>query len=290
MSIEQQITELFEDQLSGWTLARNNYEALKQVQTKQFSFDGFNMEVQFNPQRVRSTVAPVEKTNIQKQDTCFLCEENRPEEQKGIEFEQQFLILCNPYPVFPNHLTIASTIHTPQTIVRNIATMVSLAKELPGYIVFYNGPRCGASAPMHLHFQAGKKISFPLYRDFEFLKNKYGNKINENTTSIKDGVRTFHIMQGKDLRTIEKSFYLQFLPDKKEPDFNILTWFENEEWTICVFNRKKHRPFQFYSEGNEQLLISPASAEMAGILITPRQEDFEKITKADIEDIFRQVN
>ena len=291
--MHNKISELFENQLSEWDLARTNYNALNHVKVRKIFFEGFHTTIQFNTERIRSTCA--DKANQKEHNnSCFLCKENLPTEQKGISFENDFTILCNPYPVFSKHLTIASNKHIPQSIKWNLPTMLNLAKALPDFIVFYNGPECGASAPMHLHFQAGPKQEFPLYNDFIAIKERYGT--NSQAFIIKDGLRVFHILEGTDSNVLSDTFNrltLNIVPQSddisQEPNLNILLWFENNHWIICIFRRKKHRPTQFYEEGDKQILISPAAVEMAGLLITPRIADFEKITKKDLFDIYGQV-
>ena len=292
----QQILELFNDQLLNWKLARDNYDALSHAKTKKISFDGFDIQIQFNQERIRSTCA-AKPSREKSHSSCFLCKENLPEEQKGIPFEKDFIILCNPYPVFPRHLTIANNKHIPQSIAGNVPVMLRLAKILPDFVVFYNGPECGASAPTHLHFQAGPKQEFPLYNDFSVLKNRFGTLSDASFSHfksalqpliIKDGLRIFCVLESDDPDELFAFFDLQYNKGK-EPNVNVLVWFENGHWTICVFERKKHRPLQYYVEGEKQLLISPGAVEMAGLFVTPRLVDFEKITKQDLCDICEQV-
>ncbi len=286
------IDELLDSQLSEWKLAKDNYEALSSVKTREITFDGFNVKIQFNPERVRSTCAGTPHHQMKQYVGCFLCEGNRPSEQKGVPFENDFTILCNPYPVFSRHLTIASNIHKPQSIIGNLPAMLKLAKELPDFVIFYNGPECGASAPMHLHFQAGIKQEFPLYNDFPILRNNFAIPYQPGLqlSKIKDSLRIFYILEGNDLNVLDKTFNLFFCNEDKEPNLNILLWFENNQWTVCVFKRKQHRPSQFYAEGTQQILISPAAVEMAGLFVTPRPEDFEKTSKEDLMSICEQVN
>ena len=293
IAMQNKISKLFEAQLSEWELAKTNYSALNQAKIRKIFFEGFHIAIQFNAERIQSTCAnkPNQKEH---NNSCFLCKENLPTEQKGISFENVFTILCNPYPVFSKHLTIASNKHIPQSIKGNLLTMLNLAKALPDFIIFYNGPKCGASAPMHLHFQAGPKHEFPLYNDFTAIKERHG--IDSQSPMIKDGLRTFHVLEGTDsnellekFNGLTSNFVSEFDDISQEPNLNILLWFENNHWTICIFRRKEHRPTQFYEEGDKQILISPAAVEMAGLLISPRVTDFEKITKNDLLDIYKQV-
>jgi hypothetical protein len=282
----EQISELFENQLLVWKLAKDNYEGLNHTKNREICFDGFSIHIQCNQGRVRSTCAG--KQNREKA-SCFLCAENRPVEQEGIPFED-FTILCNPYPVFSEHLTIASNEHKPQSIIENLPVMLRLSQHLPRFVVFYNGPQCGASAPMHLHFQAGIKQEFPIYNNFSTLKNRFA-RVSEDVSFfiINDGVRMFYVLEGDDSEILANSFTRKFCTEGKEPNLNILTWWENNRWTICIFKRKQHRPSQFYEKGDAQILVSPATVEMAGLVVTPCLAGFEKISKADLYDIYKQV-
>ncbi len=282
------ITAFFDQQLAGWELAHANYESLKKVKTRRFQFDTCYCDIQFNPERVRSVVANQGESKTV--DNCFLCEKNRPKEQKVQPFDDRFDILCNPYPVFSRHLTIVSKLHTPQTIENELDTLLNIAHALPGFVVFYNGPHCGASAPEHLHFQAGISEEFPLYVDYESLKSKYGTQEHRSETlthyQIDDTMRRFYILESVSISELSNYFY-----NRSEENVNLLAWYDTKKqyWILCVFERKKHRPDRFYVSGEQQLLISPASVEMAGKIITVREEDFSKVTSQDIKDIFDEV-
>ena len=156
---------------SGGILA-DAYESLDSVKVREIHCDGFSTLLQFNPKRIVSTSANVDDKSVRERK-CFLCLENLPEEQKGVLYRDEFLILCNPAPIFPRHFTISTVRHTPQEIGKFIGTLLSLAKELsPEFTVFYNGPRCGASAPDHMHFQASPSWSIPVERDAEDVQRR----------------------------------------------------------------------------------------------------------------------
>ena len=298
-SAVQILSEFAETQKQSWPLARANYEGLKSVEIKEFQFDGFQVKVQFNPERIRSSAAKVDTQSIAGRK-CFLCDENRPVEQQAIAFGNKFQILVNPYPIFKTHLTISSINHTDQRFIAHAQSMLDLADAMEGFTVLYNGPESGASAPDHLHFQAGEKDFMPVDKDFEWLKihsgqllfsgvytkvwafEKYLRKmISVETTSAIEGLEVLN------------SFYQKFLelePGNVEPMMNVLCGWKNGKWTLHLFPRKAHRPTQFYSSGNEQLLISPGSVDLGGVFVVPRREDFDKITKEDIVDILAQVS
>ena len=291
MDFQQEVLDLFDQQLMDWELARNNYEALSRVRVKNFLFDGFNIEVQFNPERIRSTTAPVQIPADTVRPDCFLCESNLPAEQKQIRWKDSWLILCNPYPVFSKHLTIASGKHIPQALFPSLDDFLSLAEVLPGFVVFYNGANCGASAPMHLHFQAGIKSEFPLYSDYNSVRERYGGIISaENNCElirIADGIRRFYAIESSD-----KASVLRFFTDKyagTEPDINVLSWVDRGKWIVCVFERKAHRPSCYYEPEETRLLVSPASVEMAGKVILPELSGFERIVQSDLKKIFAEV-
>jgi len=295
---EHVLTQFAEAQKQSWPLAAANYAGLASVEEKQFDFDGFIIRVQFNPERIRSSAAKVDTASIAARK-CFLCEENRPAVQIAIGCGERFQILVNPFPIFHRHFTVSSLAHTDQLFFENIANMLQIAKNMEGFTVFYNGPECGASAPDHLHFQAGENGFMPIEAEFEILKTDKNNLLSETgsikiwafenylrrmisieTTGFEEAVQA--------IRFVTEKFY-SFQPEKREPMLNVLCYFSDSKWTVHLFPRKLHRPSQFFAEGEAQLLISPASVDFGGVFITPRKEDFDKINAADIADIFEQV-
>jgi ATP adenylyltransferase/5',5'''-P-1,P-4-tetraphosphate phosphorylase II len=291
--------EFIESQKLAWPLAAANYEGLKSVEDKQFQFDGFQVKVQFNPERMRSSAAKVDKQSIAERK-CFLCNENRPVEQQAIAFGDQFVILVNPFPIFRTHFTISSNAHIDQQFLPNVKSMFEITAAMEGFTVFYNGPECGASAPDHLHFQAGESSFMPVTEEYEQMKKHSGRQLfsgNETTVWTFDNylrkmvsVETRSISEGLDVIEVFYKRFQELHPEKAEPMLNVLCSFSSGHWTIHLFPRKLHRPSQFFAEGNDQLLISPASVDFGGVFITPRKDDFDKITKEDIVDIFEQVS
>ena len=206
-------------------------------------------------------------------------------------------ILVNPFPIFTKHLTIPSELHIDQRIGNNFVHMMDLVKAIPDYVIFYNGPQCGASAPDHLHFQAGNKGFLPI--EIDFTNRKYVRLISK-----KPGVELWHwtgylrgimTLRGTDKEKLIQAFnhfyekFSAFQPDKPEPMLNILAYHYSDGWVIHIIPRILHRPVQFFAEGKKQILLSPASVDLGGVIITPREEDFDKISVSDTEDIFRQV-
>ncbi|MDR0233117.1 MAG: DUF4922 domain-containing protein [Dysgonamonadaceae bacterium] len=271
--MKDKVNQLFQEQLNNWELAKNNYKALEQVKEKTLDVNGHRYKVQFNPVRIISSAAKVDPKSIQERK-CFLCSENLPAEQKGISFKENYILLVNPFPIFPRHLTIPAKEHTPQLIASRFEDMLDLAQQLDDYIVFYNGPKCGASAPDHFHFQAGNKKFLPIENSKD-----WNNAIRIESKDKQEMLLLF--------RQIYNALPLQ--SNDTEPMLNILTWYENGTWTTCLFQRKKHRPACYFAEGDDNLLISPASVDMGGVFITPLEKDFEKIMAEDIAQILNEV-
>ena len=296
MTILTETRELIIQQLQSWTLASNNYLGLQKVKTKSVELDGGSkIKVQFNPERIRSSAARVDAKSIEERP-CFLCDTNRPEEQKGVDYGD-YTILVNPFPIFNEHLTIPHKEHTLQLIAPYFRAMLNLARDLHEFTMFYNGPKCGASAPDHFHFQAGIKDFMPLETDFRGgqysqLVNTYNGVELYNWAGYHRGVIT---LKGRRADTIEELFnklhkiLASRQADEVEPMLNVLTYFENEYYIVHVFPRILHRPDCYFATGNKQILISPASVDMGGVFITPCPEDFEKITAPDIANILQQV-
>lgn len=296
MDHSKTVNDLFSGQLSEWDLARVNYQQLDNVKTRTISFGIYDLIVQFNPGRITSSAAKVDSKSIEARP-CFLCEKNRPAQQRGLKFGNDCTILVNPFPIFHRHLTIVSDDHTEQRILKPFRKMLLLAREIPEFVIFYNGPQCGASAPDHLHFQAGNKGFLPIENDFK-------RKATCSLYDLKGGTEIWRwggygrgivTMKGTDIERLVagfEEFYMRFAvlqPDRPEPMLNILAYFSGVDWIIHIIPRKLHRPSQFFAEGEEKIILSPASVDMGGVVITPREEDFDKITSSDISDIFRQV-
>jgi len=296
---KENLQTFLNEQKENWPLAKTNYKGLEKVEEKEFQFEGFKIKVQFNPERITSTAAKVDKEAIEKR-ACFLCEENRPAEQEKIELENNYSLLVNPFPILKEHFTITKNDHTDQSFVEYIADLVSLSETLEGYSVFYNGPKSGASAPDHMHFQAGENDFMPIDTEYIERKKNYGKLVTWNGRF--EVYRFNHYLRkmisieadrAKDIVSASKIFY-RFLeklqPNETEPMLNAICVFKNNKYRLHIFPRKQHRPSQFFAEGNEQLLISPGAVDMGGVFITPRKEDFDKITKEDIVSIYKQVS
>lgn len=292
---------LLKNQKKNWNKLAGGYESLKTVVDKSFQFDGFTIKVQFNPGRLISTAAKVDQESI-KERKCFLCSSNLPDEQKGIKYKDEFLILANPFPIFTEHFSIVHFNHIQQEISGWFGRMLSLSKDLSKYYtVIYNGPKCGASAPDHLHFQAGNKFFMPVDNEFHSLKNEYGKIIFENNSltvsGIDDSLRRFISIETSDALTAEKIFkkfyevYKKVVPKNAEPLMNILCFYEEEYgWRIIIFLRLKHRSSHYLREGNNNILLSPGAVDLGGVCITPLEKDFRNINKQLLAEIFQEVS
>ncbi len=293
--MQQQANALFDEQMHSWPLAAKNFSDLSNVQTKTFDFDGFSVKVQFNPARIVLSGAKTDAKTIATR-RCFLCAENRPAEQRGITCGD-YEILVNPFPIFRRHFTLPRVAHEPQQIAPYFSDLLFFARALNESVVFYNGPCCGASAPDHMHFQAGEKEFLPLLRDFENLKNRVElvERTGLATTSVlRDYLRTVFCIEGRREDALQIAFlnlYNHLMTEPLvEPMMNIVASYDDERWRIFVFPRVRFRPWQYDAEDDRRLLISPGTVEMSGIFVTPLREHFERITKDDVADIYAQIS
>ncbi|MBK8944763.1 MAG: DUF4922 domain-containing protein [Ignavibacteriae bacterium] len=298
-NLSQKVEALLNQQKANWELVKTNFESLSQTKIKKFQFKNSEINIQFNPARITSTSAKVDKKSIEERK-CFLCLENLPSSQKGILFNNDYLILCNPFPIFKQHLTIPKLKHIPQNIENNFRDLLELSEELhEKFFVFYNGPKCGASAPDHFHFQAGLKNEIPIYsfiNSNETDEKLFVEKNNVKIFLVNNEIQNFLIIKSNNRIKLEENFYeilnsaKRILNSNEEPLINILSFYENDIYKVIIFFREKHRPTQYFEEGEKKLLVSPASVDLGGLIIVPREEDFNKITRSDIENIFKQVH
>ncbi len=290
------LNTFFQQQLGNWDMAREHYNDLRQVRQQSFAFSGYTIEAQFNPRRIISSSARVDEKAIRERP-CFLCRQNRPAEQRELPFEEDYLILVNPYPVFEKHFTIPAVGHQPQEIRGRFGVMLNLAAYLQDFALIYNGPRCGASAPDHFHFQAVEKKELPVVRDFNAMRNtrRVAGAGGVELFGWNDYLRYPITFMGADRNDLERFFDRLYLVLQREmntveePMMNVLAYHTGGDWVVHVFPRKKHRPSQYFESAEKQILLSPASIDMSGVLIMPRENDFNNITVNDIKDIYNQV-
>jgi len=287
------VNELLAEQLTSWDTARTNYEALLEVESKVLDVDGHTFRVQFNPARIRSSAAKVDSKSIQERK-CFLCKDNLPAAQKGLKFGEGYTVLVNPFPIFPQHLTIPAVEHKDQLIRNRFVHMLELAERLSGFVLFYNGPKCGASAPDHAHFQAGNKGFLPLESEWRSAAGEaFYSKEGTALYALKEYPAPMLVLTSDSMQKAAGLFdQIYMLLDKGmevEPMMNLLAWYEDGQWVVCIIPRTLHRPACYFAEGEENLLISPASVDLGGVFITPLEKDFEKITSQDIKNILQEV-
>jgi hypothetical protein len=294
-SFSQKAIALVNQQKATWPLAAENYRSLEYIQTRNFTFGAFHLECQFNPGRIRSSAANTSAEAIHSRP-CFLCNENRPQEQLGIPYTESYIILTNPYPIFPFHLTISSNHHTPQVITGNLQAFLEMSQALDEFTLFYNGPRCGASAPDHLHFQAGIRGIFPIETEIETLLRNHSVSLIDSRSivvrAVDDNLRRFIYLRSEDVGLLAFSItesIARMGGGGEEPMINVLNWFSENAWHILIFPRALQRPWQYFAGGSEKIVISPAAVELGGIIVLPREEDFNKIEAGDLISIFTQI-
>lgn len=289
---------LFKEQVNNWPQAKQGYKSLESIQKKEFEFENFKITAQFNPGRIVSSSAKVDKKSISERP-CFLCVKNLPLEQKAVKAEGNYIILVNPFPIFPVHFTIPSINHIPQSIENEFVNMLMLAKNLGNkFTLFYNGPKCGASAPDHQHFQAGNKNFMRIDSEYDIIKNKHGDILLESKDlkmySVSGYLRNFISLESSSAELLADSFrnIYKLLSEpglKEEPMMNIICSYDGE-WRVIIFPREKHRPSYYFEEGENQIILSPAAVDFGGVCILPKEEDFQKITKDLLIDVFKQVS
>lgn len=303
--MDNQIDKFVKDQLSVWPLAAENYRSLKKAGSKVLSIGGLPVTVQLNPCRRISSEASLDKESINRRP-CFLCPENRPAEQTNIEFEgrkgRRYRVTLNPYPIFPSHLVISSFEHTPQSIWHRYQDLLDFVRENNEYLGFYNGPESGASAPDHMHFQACPQGLTPLQNRVDELLAAGDDKTLDYLTNVKEA-RLFHLNEyargvfvlcGATAKSTAKLFYrlldcAPVLDGSSEPKMNIIAWCHEGEYRTAVIFRERHRPHNYSSSGADHLAMSPGCADLAGVYVTTREEDFDKLDAGLLSQVVREV-
>lgn len=292
---------LLQQQKATWEMLRNGYAMLDGIQTRTLDFGGFQFRLQFNPRRITSSAAKVDPKSIAERK-CFLCPGHLPREQRGLAFDSRLLVLCNPFPIFPEHFTVPSLDHVVQQIAPNFGPMLDLAEGFGGrYTVFYNGPKCGASAPDHFHFQAGNTGFMPIDVEWDRVKTKLGRQIGGKTPHLKAYAVDRYLRCAIGLESPSRAalldafgaFYATFADlcpaGDEEPMLNALASHHRGQWRVILFPRAKHRPSCFFAEGDAKMLLSPASVDFGGVCVTPLEQDFRRVTKETLEQMFDEV-
>ena len=318
MKNSKTIYKFVRDQLSRWPLACENYRALKNVQVREVEVGGLTVKLQFNPARIVSSAARLSKEDIAARK-CFLCRENRPQEQMLVKFDgrkgKKYHILVNPYPIFPDHLVIAMNRHTDQSIWKRYVDMLDLARKYDGFTFFYNGPKSGASAPDHHHFQAAPKGLIPLQNDIDRLwkdirDEKEGCAGQEHNAGGLDfliseqDASLYHYskfttgifaLKAETSKSAAKMFYrlldcVELQDGDKEPQFNLFTWWQDGEFRSIVILRSRHRSHHYFSDGPDHLTMSPGCADMGGVFIVPVEDEYHKITPELLTEMVQEVS
>lgn len=292
--LNDSIHQLLKEQKQEWPLIAKNFAAVEHIVSRTIPTGSYPVVLQYNAERIRSATAKLDVRSL-KARPCFLCPKNLSEEQRHIPFGEDYWIMINPYPIFPEHVTISAIEHTPQRIAGRIDDMLQIAGQLDDFLVFYNGPSCGASAPDHMHFQAGNKGLLPaeincskaekrfikqtgaaaLYLLPRFQRNSFLIK----ATQRRDAVALFNEVYAE----------LPLREGEPEPMLNVLCWQEKEEWQLLLIPRRKLRPSCYYATDETKRLVSPGSVEMGGLFVLPREEDFRQITVEEIEQILDEI-
>ena len=297
-SLPRLCLELLSEQKKAWQDLREGYESLKDVRERDLPCRGFSIRLQHNPRRIKSSTAVVDEKNA-KERQCFLCLAHLPEDQKGILYRSDYLILCNPMPVFPSHFTVSHLDHRLQAIAENIRTFLQLMTDFgPGWTVLYNGPKCGASAPDHLHLQVGPSGQMPIEKEIHEEKRLTLIKQIDGILlyPVRDLGRKVIILEGEDPVAVENALknFLNTLKEvlliNEEPMMNIAGFYEEMKWRLVIFPRRKHRPDAFFKDGDARIVVSPGVIDMGGLLITPVEKDFERLDGAAVEGIYKEVS
>lgn len=293
MITENDVFDFINLQKEKWPAYAEKVAQLDAVETKEFQFGNYSIVAQHNPARIVSTGAKTDSKSIANRK-CFLCEANRPAEQLKLDFNSKFTILVNPFPILKDHLTIAAKKHCEQNIKNYIEDMLAIAESLPHFIVFYNGPKCGASAPDHMHFQAVAKGQMPFEKELNQQESTILSDNRDGKISMISGMGRKCLLLQSARKDMMASFFHQMYNQlsqgkPEEPMMNVFVRFENGAFDLFIFRRKAHRPSQYFSE-KDSWMISPGAIDMGGIMVVPRTEDFNRINKEVIEDIYRQVS
>lgn len=289
---------LYNEQCKSWKMLAEGVSALHEIQFKKLHSKFYETTLQFNPKRIVSTGAKVDAKSIAERK-CFLCVHHLPAEQKGILVDKKFLVLCNPMPIFKHHFTLASIEHIPQSIEEHILPFLHFAKELsPKFSVFYNGPKCGASAPDHMHFQASPMGMIPIENELakterKILAKTFGNVVCYSLDKLD---RSVIVLEGRNEQELELAFLSvsaiirKTMQTNDEPLMNAICSFIDGTWKVIMILRSKHRPDVYFKEGDEKILISPAAVDIGGLVVTPMEKDFLRVDAPLIENIFKEVS
>jgi hypothetical protein len=297
-SLPELCLELLSEQKKTWEDLRKGYESLKNVKERDLHCREFSVRLQYNPGRIKSSLADVVKSNANDRP-CFLCLDHLPASQKGILYRGDYLILCNPMPVFPSHSTVSHLDHRSQAIAEHIGTFLQLMVDFgSGWTVLYNGPKCGASAPDHLHFQAAPSGQMPIEKEIWEQKRLTLSKKVDGVLlyRARDLGREVIVLEGDASMAVGGAFK-GFLNGLKkvllidgEPMMNIAGFYKERLWRLVIFPRGKHRPDAFFKTGDARLVVSPGVIDMGGVLITPVEKDFDRLDATAVQGVYGEVS
>ena len=289
-----EIESLIHRQLEASQMFADNFKNMYSSELREVRFDGFSYTLQMNPARIQSATADI--TKKPDSNRCFLCPGNLIEGQFAEDYTSEFLMAVNPFPLAENHVTIISKLHKPQGIINIVNSFVKMADDMPGYAVFYNGPKCGASAPFHLHFQALKADALPVYNQIESLKNKAVHRSIYSGAllyKINDGTRRFVLIEADNAS--QAQYYIERVLQEvnriyntTEPEVNVGIVLRDGYYTVTIFPREKHRPEEYFRTEN-RILCSPGYADLAGLIPVCLKENFYSSTPDDVKSIMNQV-
>lgn len=299
VSTKERIKLFYVHQKNSWQLLKENSLNLANQEKKVFDINGFNLTLLHNPLRIISTSANTDEISIRNRP-CFLCTSTLPKEQCGLLMKENYLLLCNPYPIFEEHFTMPLLSHTPQLIYERFNDMLEFSNELTDeYLLFYNGPKCGASAPDHFHFQVCRQNDLPIINYINSGVSNPAKKIffreNISVTFFLNGLNNFIHLASDDKYCLVAEWnvlyekLLLFFPGESEPLINVLSFHKDKKYNLIIIPREKHRPDYFFRNDELKIVVSPASIDLSGVMIIPRKEDFEKINKELAIDILGQV-
>ena len=290
--------ELLSEQKETWLDLREGYKSLKDIRERNVPCTGFSVRLQYNPRRIKSSLAAVGEENINER-RCFLCLDHLPEGQKGILYRSKYLVLCNPVPVLPFHFTVSHLDHRHQAIAEHIDTLLHLTTDFGrAWTVLYNGPKCGASAPDHLHFQIAPSGQMPIEEEIPGEKRlTLMAQVNGVLLyRVPDLGREVIILEGDDPIALGSAFKVflnalkKFLFINEEPMMNIIGFYKEKKWSLIIFPRRKHRPDVFFKEGDARVVVSPGVIDMGGLLVTPVEKDFDRLDAQSVESIYGEVS
>jgi len=293
-----ELKSLLLSQRDNWSLVEKNFKLLNNIKQRSIFIKDIEIKIQFNPARAISSTAKVDAKSIAKRK-CFLCQKNRPDEQLILPYSDDFDILVNPFPILRQHFTVVNKTHRDQEFILYLADILGLSEKYHNYTFFYNGPKCGASAPDHMHFQAGDSSDIPFVNHYENNKNEYKQILKSELScaysviSVNRQIICFESSSKQEIYKLVNCVNTQLCESfgvSDEPMYNILVFFKNGKYIVNIFLRAKHRPNQYFFTDEKQILISPGALDMAGLIITVRETDFNNLSQEDVLDIFNQMS